>query len=145
MKRVKLIAGMTAAIPAAVGGLAAPAAAHAAQATTTLAHQAPAKGKTVMRHSMLEARRVAKWAPLSFGETMHFAKGGTAFFPAGWSVFVTCYYTGNTGTPDPYWDHISAYRNQGIFSVNGPNAVGHIADRHVNLNGTPPQAGIPHC
>ena len=144
MKRARLIAGMTAAIPAAVGGLAAPATAHAAQATTTLAHQAPAKGKTVTSHSMLAAHKAAKWASLSFGETMHFAKGGTAFFPAGWSVFVTCYYTGNTGTPDPYWDHISAYRTF-ITTITGPNAVGHIADRHVNLNGLPPNVGIPHC
>jgi len=55
MKKARLIAGMTAAIPAAVGGFAAPAAAHAAQATATLAHQAPAKGKTVMRHDVQAA------------------------------------------------------------------------------------------
>ena len=143
MKKARLIAGMTAAIPAAVGGFAAPAAAHAAQATATLAHQAPAKGKTVMRHDVQAATTGGPgWYSLSFGETLYFRNGGSHFLPAGWSVFVTCYYKGNTGNPDPYWDHISAYRLLGITSV---QAVGHIADRHVNLNGLPPNAGIPKC
>ena len=45
MKKVRVIAGLTAAIPAAVGGFAAPAAAHA---TTASVQPVPAKGKTVL-------------------------------------------------------------------------------------------------
>ena len=138
MKKARLIAGMTAAIPAAAGGFAVHAATHA---TTASADQVPVKGKT-MYHGIQLAATGPQWASLSFGETLHFRNGGTGFLPAGYSVFVTCYYTGNTGNPDPYWDHISAYRLLGVTSV---QAVGHIADRHVNLNGLPPNVGVPKC
>ena len=75
MKKARLIAGMTAAIPAAAGGFAVHAATHA---TTASADQVPVKGKT-MYHGIQLAATGPQWASLSFGETLHFRNGGTGF------------------------------------------------------------------
>jgi hypothetical protein len=143
MKKARLIAGMTAAIPAAAGGFAVPAAAHAAQATTALAHQAPAMGKTVVRHGMQAATTGARSASLSENETLYIRSGGTKGLAHGTLVYITCYYKGNTGyASDPYWDHVT---HEFLPMIYNWSYVGHVADAHVDLDGYPGPAGIPKC
>jgi hypothetical protein len=141
MKKAKLIAGMTAAIPAAAG-FAGPAAAHTNQSGTT-AHETFQNGKSVH----LQAPRVnttSLWAPLSQSETLYYRSGGHTTLVVGYPVYVTCYYSGAPYKTDPYWDHITKISYLG----QQPNDVtGHLADLHVSLPGheLPPAAGIPHC
>jgi len=144
MKKVRLIVGMTAAIPVAAGGLAAPA---AAQATTASAHQVLAMGKTILLHGKRPniLRFGPGWYNLSLPETAFFRNGGSKRLSAGDAVKVTCYYFGGTATgyTDPYWDHFVSYYLAG--TRNFVARSGHIADAHVDLDGLPSVRGIPHC
>jgi hypothetical protein len=142
MKKARLIAGMAAAIPAA-GAFAVPAAAHTTQATTALAHQAPANGKTVLHYGIPDTG--TGWYEVSTPATLYFTTGGTYPNYQGVGVYVTCYYSGAPG-PDPYWDHFTKYisptRGGGVTR----SRTGHVADRHVDLNGHFPNSyGIRHC
>jgi len=141
MKKARLIAGLTAAIPAAAGGFAVPAAAHAAQATTTSAQQV--KGKTVLLQGTQLAATGAKWASLSENEILYTQSGARKGLAHGTSVYITCYYKGNTGfASDPYWDHVT---HEFFPLIINWTYVGHVADAHVDLDGYPAAAGIPHC
>jgi hypothetical protein len=144
MKKARLIAGMTAAIPAAAGGFAAPAAAHATQATTAPAHQVPVKGKTVQHHGMQADTTGPAFYSLSVSETLYLRTGGQTLLTAFDLVYVTCYYSGAPHKSDPYWDHVTdeivAFTNHHL------HLTGHLWDGHVDMNGkTPPNNGIPHC
>ena len=143
MKKARLVAGVTAAIPVATGGLTVPAAAHTTQVTAAPAQQALGQGKTVRHHAIGPDTYGIAWYPLSATETLYYRHGGSTRLPAGYSVFVTCYYKGTTGyASDPYWDHVSGYRDQHSYV----SAIGHIADAHVDMGGkTPPDNGIPPC
>ena len=141
MKKARLIAGVTAAIPTAAG-FAVPAA-HATQARA-LAHQAPAKGKTVA-YNGIRPDTGPGWYEVSSPETLYFRDGGS--YPDYWGmgVYVTCYYSGAPG-PDPYWDHFTKYISPTRYGGVVRSRVGHVADRHVDLNGHFPKSyGIPHC
>jgi hypothetical protein len=146
MKKARLIAGVTAAVPVAVGGFAAPAAANVAQPTTAKAHQAPVTGKTVLNLNCIFgcAGHGPGWYSVSVPETLHLRSGVSIKDYSG-SVYVTCYYTGDTEFKDPYWDHFTKYtaRNT-IHPV--ISATGHIADQGVDMSGrVPPHNSIPHC
>lgn len=143
MKKTRLITAMTAAIPAAAGGFAAPVAAHATQATMAQAQQRPATGKTVVPHGMRPEATGSQWAPLSHSDTLYFRSGGSTVLPDQDQVFITCYYSGTTYLGDKYWDHITRYL-EGRFEV---SKTGHLRDRWVHLPNAefPPAAGIPHC
>jgi hypothetical protein len=146
MKRARLIAGVTAAIPAAAGGFAAPAAAHAAQATTASAQQRPGNGKTVQHYGIQLATTGPQWAPLSESEILYYRSGGTQWLRDGTRVFVTCYYHGAPGQ-DPWWDHITSKWSPG--ALHPVPATGHVADRHVDFGGAhhyyPFSVGIGPC
>lgn len=141
MKKARLITAMTAAIPAAVGGFAPPAAAHTTQATTAQAQQRPATGKTVVHQSIQPD--YGQWWPLSHSDTLYFRSGGSKVLPDQDQVFITCYYSGTDYHGDKYWDHIVRYLS-GRFEV---SKTGHLRDRWVHLPNAeyPPAAGIPHC
>jgi hypothetical protein len=144
MKKARLIAGVTAAIPAAAGGFAAPAAAHAAQATTVSAHQVSVKGKTVLHYGIRPDTYGRGWYSLSAPETAYFRNGGQRHMTQSSEVSINCYYTGNTGYADPYWDHFTKWYIVGTRYYNYQS--GHIADAHVDMEGVEaPQNGIPHC
>jgi hypothetical protein len=141
MKKARLIAGMTAAIPAAAGGFAAPAAAHAA---TAAAQVQPAKGKTVLNHATIACTNCGPgWYQVINGTL--YSPGGAVLFPNPYSgsVHVTCYYKGNTGFPhDPYFDHFVSK----LYPNGRHPTVGHVADQYVDLgNHLPTSFGIPHC
>jgi hypothetical protein len=142
MKKARLIAGVTAVIPAAVGGFAVPTAAHAAQATTAAAQQV--KGKTVLHAGIQRRTSGPGWYSISAPETLYFRNGGSFPHYLGMGIYVTCYYTGAPGS-DPYWDHFTKYivppRGGGVVT----SRAGHVADAHVDMNGRiPPNNGIPH-
>ena len=142
MKKARLITGMTAAIPAAVGGFAAPAAAHTTQATTAQVQQRPATGKTVVHHGIRPT--YGQWWPLSHSDTLYLRSGGSTVLPDQDQVFVTCYYSGTVYFGDKYWDHIIRYFVPPHFEV---SKTGHLRDRWVHLPNaeSPKAAGIPHC
>src|SRR5215831_21219979 len=129
MKKARLVAGMTAVIPAA-GAFVAPAAAHATQATTASAQQVPAKGKTVLHPGVQLAAFGPQWAVLSESETLYQRSGLHRTLPDGTQVYLTCYYSGAPYASDKYWDHITKYRfgTSRTFDV-----TGHLADRHVDI------------
>src|SRR5215831_3513400 len=130
MKKARLIAGMTAAIPAA-GAFAAPAAAHATQATTASPHQV--NGKTVLLQGILPETFGPQWASLSVPETLYFRNGGS-FYPYSGLIYVTCYYSGAPHKSDPYWDHFTKYYEGHVLITSRP---GHLWDGHVDFNGQP--------
>jgi hypothetical protein len=78
MKKARLIAGMTAAIPA-LGAFAAPAAAHA---TTASPHQV--KGKTVLLQGIRQETKGPQWASLSESEIFHPRTGNPTKVPKGY-------------------------------------------------------------
>jgi len=145
MKKARLVVGVTAAVPVAVGGFAAPAAAHVAQPTTAKAHQAPVTGKTVLNHATIACTGCGPgWYQVINGKM--YSRGGAIIPPNPYqgSAHVTCYYRGDTGFPnDPYFDHfISMF----FVRVGRQPAVGHVADQYVDLgNHLPTSFGIPHC
>jgi|SRR5215471_400065 len=144
MKKARLIVGVTAAVPVAVGGFAAPAAAHVAQPTTAKAHQAPVTGKTVLNHAAMACTNCGPgWYQIT-GGVMYNPNGGIiAAAYNGWA-HITCYYKGNTGfTHDPYFDH---FVSMSFPRTGRQPAVGHVADQYVDLgNHLPTSFGIPHC
>jgi hypothetical protein len=143
MKRAKLVAGMTAIIPAVTAvGLAPQAAAHASTASGVRAEQASLTGKSVaLALRQAPAAVSSVWASLSHSDTFYYRSGGTLTLPRGWLVYVTCYYSG-APYADPYWDHVTKEGSKGGYET---NYTGHIADRYVDLSGYPKSAGIPHC
>lgn len=138
MKKARLIAGLTAAIPAA-GAFAVPAAAHATQATTASAHQV--KGKTVLLHGNLPATFGPQWVEVSAPETLYFRNGGS-FYPYEGQIYVTCYYSGAPHNNDPYWDHFTKWYEGHVQITNRP---GHLWDGHVDFNGQLAPQVLPHC
>jgi hypothetical protein len=137
MKKARLIAGMTAAIPAA-GALAIPAAAHATQATTASPHQV--KGKTVLLHGLLPETFGPQWAEVSYPETLYFRSGGTYPDYSG-QIYVTCYYSGAPHTNDKYWDHFTKFYEGRVQIAR----AGHLWDGHVDFNGQLAPQVLPHC
>ena len=137
MKKARLIAGMTAAIPA-VGAFAVPAAAHATQATTASPHQV--KGKTVLHQGMQPATFGPQWAEVSYPETLYFRSGGTYPDYEG-QIYVTCYYSGNPHKSDPYWDHFTKFYEGRVQIARS----GHLWDGHVDFNGQPAPKVLKHC
>src|SRR5689334_22826633 len=105
MKKARLIVGVTAAIPVAAGGFAAPAAAQA-NATTASAHQVPSKGKTAVLHGLAALMSGVGFYNMSLPETLYF-RGGSTLPNFDYDVYVTCYYKGNTGYNDPYCVHFT--------------------------------------
>ena len=143
MKKARLIAGMTAAIPAAVA-FAAPAAAHATQATMAPAQRVPAKGKTVSHPGIQLATFGPQWAVLSESETFYPRSGGHFTLADGTQVYLTCYYSGAPYNSDPYWDHITKAYGPRIHR----SITGHLADRHVDIGGAAhlfPYSVVNHC
>ena len=138
MKKARLIAGMTAAIPAATG-FAVPAAAHAQPTAPEVARTV----KTVQPQVQVDTG--ARWAPLSASEILYSPNGkNIASLVVGYSVYITCYYSGAPYKADKYWDHVTKISYEGNPSN---NVTGHVADLHVSLpnHEFPAAAGIPHC
>lgn len=151
MKKVHALAGLAVMAPAAAMAAIAPAAAHAAAANRSVNHEAGRAGKTVSLANYGAAASASRWAPIIRTQN-HAAPVWTASNKVGIyvssqrhdSVFVSCYYSGNTGfASDKYWDHVEAERSSPIGFT---EVIGHIADHFVNLGGKfPKSAGIRHC
>jgi hypothetical protein len=145
MKKVQLIVGMTAIIPAVVAtGVTAPTAAQAAQVHQAAAPTTSVTGKRVVLDR--RERAVAdgpRWAEvLGSPKTVYFRSGPTRTYYGGLSVYVTCYYPGAPYRGDRYWDHFTWLRQPLISSP----ITGHVADVFVNFSGRlPTSAGIPRC
>lgn len=148
MKKVRTLVSMTAVVPAAVTAAVAPTVANAATANRSADHGTARTGKAVSfgSHFKAAATAVTTWASIINGPAplwtpsnkihTHLNNG------SGNSVFITCYYTGNTGFGDQYWDHFTKY-NKSHFTH---TFTGHVADHYVNLLGHNPKSyGIPHC
>jgi hypothetical protein len=141
MKKVRVIGGVIAAVPATAAALVAPAAAQAAPT----AQAAPAAGKTVaLAEGRLIPATAPRWGYIVNGPASFYKRtGGEILVPDGSSVYVTCYYTGAGFPHDNYWDHVTQIRSPfGGYR----NVTGHVADYYVSLNHKyPTSAGIPHC
>jgi hypothetical protein len=140
VKKVHVLAGLGATIPAATVGLA---------PTAHAANQAPkasGTGKTVALDSQFKpaAPDLTGWFLID-GDTVLYSPGGGVETDVSYGdeVYVTCYYTGKTGLPDPDWDHFTRFRSQEGFVY---SMSGHVADSYVDLGGRrPSKAGIPKC
>jgi hypothetical protein len=159
MKKVRALAGVAAMVPAAAAVMA-PVAAHAATANGSADNGTARSGKTVsfgrQANTVTPAFDATRLSPINPGPTWASITRGPAplWTPSnrvhtrlnngsGNSVFITCYYSGNTGFgSDPFWDHITMYnKNHSTFAF-----TGHVADHYANLLGHfPASFGIPHC
>ena len=136
MKKVRVIGGAIAMVPAAAAALVAP----------TAAQAAPAGGKAVaLTEDRLAPQATGpKWGFIINGPASFYKRnGGYSLISEGWSVYVTCYYTGAGFPHDNYWDHITEIRSPfGGYR----NVTGHVADYYVSLGHKyPTSVGIPHC
>lgn len=150
MKKARIFAGAAAIVPTA---LAAAIPATTANATTNgpLGHNATRTGKTLAfgTHHNPRPATLDTWASVIHGPAPLYSRGGrvhtTLGNGSGNSIYITCYYSGNTGfASDPYWDHF-IYYNKNHFSF---IYTGHMADHYANLLGHYPKSfrsGIKHC
>ena len=144
MKKVCVLLGIAA--PATLAAVMPPAAAHAVTDKASANHEVASTGKTLSNSGKFRVAAAFTHGTVYKGPAPMWSGGNRVIYraPDYTDVFITCYYSGNTGYgSDPYWDHFAGFSSGGGYYYNGP---GHVADHFINFNGRYPwQVGIPHC